>query len=38
MQPGWTADQIATKHDAMVENPVGLAAKLGEYVGGLREK
>ena len=38
MQPGWTADQLATKHDAMVENPVGLAAKLGEYVGGLREK
>ncbi len=33
--PGWTVDQIATKHDAMVEDPGGLAARLDAYVAGL---
>lgn len=34
-RPDWTVDQIATKHDAMVEDPDGLATKLGAYAGGL---
>ncbi len=32
---GWTSDQIPTKHDAMVEDPDGLAEKLAVYAEGL---
>lgn len=28
---GWLTDEIATKHDAMVDDPAGLAAKLDGY-------
>lgn len=31
----WTTDRIATKHDAMVEDPEGLARKLMVYADGL---
>ena len=34
-KPGWTTDRIATKHDAMVEDPDGLAEKLSAYAAGL---
>lgn len=34
-RPDWTVDEIAAKHDAMVEDPDGLAMRLEAYAGGL---